>query len=713
MAHFSALEAVLSTYLDPDSMVKVRHAYDIAEAAHAGQKRSTGEDYVTHPVAVATILAGLKMDPDSLMAALLHDVIEDTSVDKATLIREFGESVANLVDGVSKLTQIQFESKAEAQAENFRKMVLAMAKDLRVIVVKLADRLHNMSTLSALRPDKARRIARETLDIYAPIANRLGMHAFRIAFEDLGFATLYPFRYRVLKNAVKKARGNRLEIVNEIETKLKEKLANAGMPPVKLWGREKHLFSIYKKMRNKHIPFSEIMDVYAFRIIVDSVDTCYRALGAVHNLYRPVPERFKDYIAIPKANGYQSLHTTLFGPYGVPLEIQIRTEAMEAFAESGVASHWLYKADTTEENPAHVRAQEWLKRVLEMQSSTGNSIEFIENVKIDLFPDEVYVFTPKGNILELPNGASAVDFAYAIHTDIGDTAVAAKIDRRLSPLSTQLINGQTVEIITSASAKPNPTWLNFVVTAKARSAIRHFLKRQKQSESIYLGKRLIERALSTLNLSLADIPKANMNQVLHDSHLKNMDELLETLGLGHLSPLVVARRLAFVEKHEEALEAEEKQQATSQLSQTPLLIEGTEGMVVQFATCCYPIPGDPILGVLDAGRGIVVHTQNCIHIAKLRATERAIYLSWQPDVQGAFPVVIDAELLNRKGVLAALTLAIANADANIDNITVAERDGNYSAVSMVVSVRHRQHLATLLRTLRKIPEASKIVRRQT
>jgi RelA/SpoT family (p)ppGpp synthetase len=539
------------------------------------------------------------------------------------------------------------------------------------------------------------------------------MHTFRTAFEDLGFATLYPYRYRVLKNAVKKARGNRLEIVNEIETKIKETLTRAGIPPLKLSGREKHLFSIYKKMRNKHIPFSEIMDVYAFRIIVDSVDTCYRVLGAVHNLYRPVPERFKDYIAIPKANGYQSLHTTLFGPYGVPLEIQIRTEPMDALADSGVASHWLYKADNTTENQAHVRAQEWLKRVLELQSATGNSIEFIENVKIDLFPDEVYVFTPKGNILELPNGASAVDFAYEIHTDIGDTAVAAKIDRRLSPLSTQLANGQTVEIITSPSAKPNPTWLNFVVTAKARSAIRHFLKRQKQSESIYLGKRLIERALSTIHLTLAEIPQANIQQVLKDSHLKTIDDLLETLGLGHLSPLMVARRLAFVEKAEAEQEAQEKQEATDQLSHTPLLIEGTEGMVLQFATCCYPIPGDPILGVLDAGRGIMVHTQNCAQIAKLRATERAIYLSWEPDVQGAFPVVVDAELLNRKGVLAALTLAVANADANIDNITVVESDGNYSGVSMIVSVRNRQHLANLLRSLRKIPEASKIVRRQT
>lgn len=710
MDHFAPLQEALAAYLEPAAIASIRHAFEVAEAAHTGQKRSTGEDYITHPVAVAKILAELKMDPDTLMAALLHDVIEDTSVDKATLIRDFGPSVADLVDGVSKLTQIKFESKAQAQAENFRKMVLAMAKDLRVIVVKLADRLHNMSTLAALRPDKARRIARETLDIYAPIANRLGMHRFRIAFEDLGFAALYPYRYKVLKNAVKKARGNRLEIVNEIEIKLTETLTRAGIPPMKLWGREKHLFSIYKKMRNKRIPFSEIMDVYAFRIIVNSVDTCYRVLGAVHNLYKPVPERFKDYIAIPKANGYQSLHTTLFGPYGVPLEIQIRTEAMENLAESGVASHWLYKTDDVEENQAHVRAQEWLQRLLDMQQSTGNSLEFIENVKIDLFPDEVYVFTPKGTILELPNGSSAVDFAYAIHTDIGNTAVAAKIDRRLSPLSTQLANGQTVEIVTSASSKPNPAWLNFVVTARARSAIRHFLKRQKQSESIYLGKRLIERALGTLNLTLDAIPQANIRRVLKDSHLKNLDELLESLGFGHLSPLMVARRLAFVEKTEAHEEAKEKQAATEQLSQTPLLIEGTEGMVLQFATCCYPIPGDPIIGVLDAGRGIVVHTQNCSQITKLRTSERCIYLSWQSDVTGEFPVSIDAELLDRKGVLAALTLVIAECDANIENITVSEADGNYSDVTMVLTVKNRQHLAKVMRQLKKVPEASKILR---
>lgn len=712
MAYFAPLRKKLEIYLEDESVEKIYQAYLLAEKAHEPQKRYTGEPYITHPVAVACILADMRMDTETVIAALLHDVLEDTAITKTALIDNFGAQVGELVDGVSKLTQIHFESRAEAQAENFRKMVLAMAKDLRVIIIKLADRLHNMRTLEGLKIAKRRRIALETLEIYAPIANRLGMHNFRIEYEDLGFAALYPMRYRVLKEVVYKARGNRSEILSVIESSLKNTLEKAHIPTVKLWGREKHLYSIYKKMRHKGIPFSEIMDVYAFRIITETLDQCYRVLGAVHNLYKPVPERFKDYIAIPKANGYQSLHTTLFGPYGVPIEIQIRTEAMNYMAETGIASHWLYKSEAMAENKAHIKAQEWLKNLLEMQQSSGNSLEFIENVKIDLFPDEVYVFTPKGNILEFPKGASAVDFAYMIHTDIGDTAIAAKIDRRIAPLSTQLANGQTVEIITSATARPNPAWLNFVVTAKARAAIRHRLKHQKQSESIVLGKRLLERALGTLKMRLDQIPVENIKQVLAESHYQSFEELLIATGLGNLSPLVVARRLAFATREEVEVEEQEKHQATQELSHRPLLIKGTEGMVVNFATCCRPIPGDLILGVLDAGRGITVHTEQCQQIKKLRHTEKCIFLSWESETNlpRDFQVDIRVELVNERGVLAALASVINDANANIENVVVSERDGRYYAVTLTLSVQNRLHLARVMRKIRAIPQSAKLTR---
>jgi RelA/SpoT family (p)ppGpp synthetase len=710
LSYFEPLRAELVKYMEPGQIAEIQDAFLLSEQAHQGQLRSTGEAYITHPVAVAAILAEMRMDPKSIMAALLHDVIEDTDIDKKTLISRFGESVAELVDGVSKLTKINFESRAEAQAENFRKMVLAMAQDLRVIIIKLADRLHNMRTLDALASHKRRRVALETLEIYAPIANRLGMHAMRVELEDLGFAGLYPLRYRVLRDAVKKARGNRKEILSVIKNAVNDVLDQAGMPEFRLSGREKHLYSIYKKMRNKRIPFSEIMDVYALRIIVDSVDSCYRILGAVHNLYKPVPERFKDYIAIPKANGYQSLHTTLFGPYGVPIEIQIRTSEMHAMANSGIAAHWLYKADSGSFNQSHIRAQEWLKKLLEMQQNTGNALDFIENVKIDLFPDEVYVFTPKGNILELPQGASIVDFAYAIHTDIGDFCVAAKVNRRLIPLSSRLVNGQTIEIITSPGARPNPAWLNFVVTGKARSAIKHYLKRQRQAESVSLGRRLLERALSTLQLNLDKIPTANVQRILKESEYESLEELLESTGLGNQSPLILARRLAFAVKEEKTQEDQEKQAATHQLSKHPLLIKGSEGMVVSFAKCCYPLPGDVILGVLDAGKGIMVHNEQCQHIANLRNTEKCIYLSWEELVSGEFMVELKGELVNTRGALAELTTAIANAQANIENINVEDRDGRYCAITIVISVSSRSHLATVMRYIRKIPAVSKIMR---
>lgn len=711
MGYFAELRIALADYLDNSQIDKIYEVFLFGEKAHQDQERLTGEPYITHPVAVATILAKMRLDPESIMAAILHDVIEDTDVEKTKLSRKFGKNVAELVDGVSKLTQIKFESRAEAQAENFRKMVLAMSKDLRVIIVKLADRLHNMRTLDALPLAKRRRISLETLEIYSPIANRLGMHNFRVEFENLGFKNLYPMRYRVLTDAVQKARGNRKEIMSVIETALKESLAKKNIPACKIYGREKHLYSIYKKMHNKSVPFSEIMDVYAFRLTVDNVDLCYRVLGAVHNLYKPVPERFKDYIAIPKANGYQSLHTTLFGPYGVPIEIQIRTTEMDCRAESGIASHWLYKADPSAANVSHIRAQEWMKNLLELQKSTGSSLEFIENVKIDLFPDEVYVFTPKGNILELPNGACAADFAFAIHTDIGDTCVAAKIDRRIAPLSTVLANGQTVEIITSPHAKPNPAWLNFVITGKARAAIKHFLKKQQKDESIALGRRLLNRALSTMSLSLDELSQDNIDKVLKESNFEVLDELLEATGLGTQVPLIVARRLAFSKKDERTQEDAEKCYAQETLSRQPLMIEGTEGMAVRFAQCCHPIPGDTILGVLEAGRGIMVHVEECKKITRIRQTDKCIYLSWEGKTQGDFQVPVEIQTINERGVLANLAMAVADAEANIDDISVDESDGRYSLVRLLVGVRDRNHLAKVMRRIRTVRSVSKINRK--
>jgi len=710
--HFTKLGEALKTYMDSTQIETIHQAFLMGEKAHQGQSRRTGEPYITHPVAVAEILAGMRMDPESIAAALLHDVIEDTGVDKQTISHKFGKQVAELVDGVSKLTQIQFESRAEAQAENLRKMILAMAKDLRVIIVKLADRLHNMRTLSALPPSKRKRIALETLEIYAPIANRLGMHNFRVEFEELGFAALYPLRSRILVASVRKARGNRKEIMSVIRKALRSCLGQPGMPNCKISGREKHIYSIYKKMRNKTIPFSEIMDVYAFRIVVDSTDSCYRVLGAVHNLYKPMMERFKDYIAIPKANGYQSLHTTLFGPYGVPIEIQIRTEEMEAMANKGIASHWVYKTDENSSNMSHIRAQEWLKGLVEMQQSAGSSLEFMENVKIDLFPDEVYVFTPKGNILELPSGSSVVDFAYTIHTDVGNQCVAAKINRRLVPLSSQLINGQTVEIITSVGAQPNPAWLNFVVTGKARSAIKHYLKKQRSSESIILGKRLLERALGTLSLSLADLVPDNVKAVLKESNCKTFDDLFEAMGLGSLSPLMVARRLAFAVREVEEEEEQEKREATATLSKKPLLIKGTEGMVVGFANCCRPIPGDVVIGIFDAGRGIKVHMEQCKEVDMLRHTDKCIYLSWEENVCGEFEVDLDVTALNEKGLLANLAMAVASAQANIESINVARHENQDSLISLTISVKNRDHLAKVMRRLRTLRGVDKIVRKK-
>ncbi|MBD3735275.1 MAG: bifunctional GTP diphosphokinase/guanosine-3',5'-bis pyrophosphate 3'-pyrophosphohydrolase [Pseudomonas balearica] len=699
MPAIDALADRLSTYLGPDQVNLVRRAYFYAEQAHDGQRRRSGEAYVTHPLAVANILADMHMDHQSLMAAMLHDVIEDTGIPKEALVAQFGETVAELVDGVSKLTQMDFQSKAEAQAENFQKMAMAMARDIRVILVKLADRLHNMRTLEVLAGEKRRRIAKETLEIYAPIANRLGMHTMRVEFEDLGFKAMHPMRSERIRAAVRRARGNRNEIVEKIEESLIHCLEREGLEG-EVMGREKHLYSIYKKMRGKRRAFNEIMDVYAFRIVVDKVDTCYRVLGAVHNLYKPLPGRFKDYIAIPKANGYQSLHTTLFGMHGVPIEIQIRTREMEEMANNGIAAHWLYKSNG-EETPkcTHARARQWVKGVLELQQRAGNSLEFIESVKIDLFPDEVYVFTPKGRIMEMPKGSTAVDFAYAVHTDVGNTCIACRVNRRLAPLSQPLESGSTVEIVTAPGARPNPAWLNFVVTGKARTHIRHALKLQRRSESVNLGERLLNKVLAGFETSLEKIGPERIRQTVAEYQVDSMDDLLEDIGLGNRMAYVIARRLI----------ASEGEQAPA--DEGPLAIRGTEGLVLSYAKCCTPIPGDPIVGHLSAGKGMVVHQESCRNISEVRHNpDKCIQLSWSKDVTGEFNVELRIELEHQRGLIALLAGSVNAADGNIEKIGMDERDGRISVVQLVVSVHDRVHLARVIKKLRTIKGVTRITR---
>ena len=684
------LSARLQEYLNPEAVAAVERAFHYAKAAHEGQMRKTGHPYITHPTAVAHILAGMRMDPQTLMAALLHDVIEDTGVGKKTLAEAFGSDVAELVDGVSKLNTI-FKSRAEAQAENFQKMAMAMARDIRVILVKLADRLHNMRTLGALAREKKERIARETLDYYAPIASRLGMNELRMEFEDLAFQALYPMRAERIGRAVQAARGHRKALMEEIAAALEKCLASEGIE-ARVLGREKHLFSIYQKMRQKQKAFADIMDVFGFRIIVDRPDTCYRVLGAVHGLYKPLAGRFKDYIAIPKANGYQSLHTTLFGMHGVPIEIQIRTQQMEAVASNGIAGHWLYKSD--EQSPSQARAREWVKGLLELQQRAGNSLEFIENLKIDLFPDEVYVFTPKGRILELPQRASPVDFAYAVHTDIGNTCVACRVDRRLAPLSVQLQSGQTVEIITSEDARPNPDWLSFVVTGKARSSIRHALKHQQVAESRTLGRRLLNRSLANVDTNLTSLPSQRISDVLDELGFDTLDDLLEDIGLGNRMAYVVAQHLTQGGGQEAPLTVEHG---------GPLAIRGTEGLVVAYGKCCYPLPGEPVVGHLSSGRGLVVHLEVCRNLAELRERNEALIpVRWAAEVDGEYSVELRVEVEARKGVIAELAAEITDADANIEKINTAERNAHLSTVVIALLVRDRVHLARIMRRLRRL-----------
>ena len=703
MPTINTLVKRLKSYLDDDQIGQVVRAYEFAEHAHEGQYRRTGDPYITHPLAVANILTDMHMDHESLMAAMLHDVIEDTGVSKEQLAEMFTPGVAELVDGVSKIAQIKFESKAEQQAENLRKMMLAMTRDIRVILVKLADRLHNMRTLHSMPAEKRKRIATETLEIYAPIANRLGMYNIRVEYEDLGFNAIYPMRADLISKAVKAARGHRKEILSTLKSSIEHCLEEEGIQ-ARILGREKHLYSIYMKMKEQHKPLNEIMDVYGFRIIVDKVDTCYRVLGAVHNYFTPIPGRFKDYVAIPKANGYQSLHTTLKARSGVPLEIQIRTEEMEAMANNGIAAHWLYKADTDGANtPTSTRAQAWMGRLLEMQQKAGNSMEFIENVKVDLFPDEVYVFTPKGEIKELPVGATAVDFAYAVHTKVGNTCVAVRIDDKLAALSTPLESGQTIRIITSPTATPNPSWLNFVITGKARSNIRHFLKHQRREDSVQLGERLLEKALAGYGLTMNDLAIERVISELAANNYPALDDLLEDIGLGNRLAPLVARKLAGNREETERDPADDRK---------PLAIRGTEGLLVSYAKCCHPLPGDAVLGHLSAGRGIVVHRDTCKNLLnEMRSNpEKCIALYWDREVAQDFSAGIRIELVNKKGVLATLATAFSELGSNIETITMAEKDATVTVINANVTVRDRIHFARLIKRLRKLENVIRISR---
>lgn len=699
MQSIESLAESLSSYLPANQIHLVRRAYFYAEQAHDGQLRRSGEPYVTHPLAVAFILAEMRMDHQSLMAALLHDVIEDTGIGKQALAAQFSPTVADLVDGVSKLTQIEFKSRAEAQAENFQKMALAMARDIRVILVKLADRLHNMRTLGVLRPEKRRRIARETLDIYAPIANRLGMNSVRLEFEELGFAALHPMRSRRIQAAVRSARGNRKELVDKIREAIGERLHNEGHQATVI-GREKHLYGIYQKMRQKRKSFSEIMDVFAVRIIVSSVDSCYRVLGVIHSMYMPVPGQFKDYIAIPKSNGYQSLHTVVIGMHGAHIEVQIRTHEMEEMANNGIAAHWLYKSNNEDTvQSSHLRARQWIQGLLDMQERAGNSLEFIEHVKVDLFPDEVYVFTPGGEILTLQSGSTAVDFAYAVHTDLGHHCSACRINRKLAPLSEPLQSGQTVEIITSASAKPNPAWLNFVVTGKARSHIRHFLKHQREAESVELGRELLDKALRSLNSSYEELKKRQIARFLKQTGHDSIEQVLEEIGLGNRVAFLTARSI--LEDHIE----------TELAPQAPLVIAGTEGMMVNFAKCCHPIPGDHIAGHISAGRGLVVHRDICKNIADIRENrQKCIELQWADEVEGEFSVEIRVVMENKRGIFATIANQIHAMEANIEHIASTEEDPSFSSVKLVLSVLGRVHLARVMRRIRAISGVNKVLR---
>ncbi|MCK6408221.1 bifunctional (p)ppGpp synthetase/guanosine-3',5'-bis(diphosphate) 3'-pyrophosphohydrolase [Thauera sp.] len=703
---FQQLKAKLQTYLKPEDVGRVEAAYHFSADAHAGQFRVSGEPYVSHPVAVCSLVADWNLDPQALIAALLHDVMEDTHISKAEIAERFGKVAAELVDGLSKLDKIEFRSQEEAQAENFRKMLLAMASDLRVILIKLADRLHNMRTLDHMRPAKRRRIANETLEIYAPIANRLGLNDLFRELQELSFRNKYPLRFDVLSKAIRSARGNRREVVGTILASIEERLPQWGIG-AEVQGREKHLYGIYRKMVEKHLSFSQVLDIYGFRVIVKDVPSCYLALGALHSMYKPVPGKFKDYLAIPKANGYQSLHTTLIGPFGMPVEVQIRTREMHHIAETGVASHWLYKEDERTLTELQQKTHSWLQSLLELQSASGEATEFLEHVKIDLFPGEVYVFSPKGKIFSMPKGSTPVDFAYAVHTDVGNRCVACRINGDLMPLRSELRNGDQVEIITAAHANPNPAWLSYARTGKARAQIRHFIKNAQQDESITLGERLLNQALRPHGLTLGQISTFAWDRFLRDRGVRNKKDVFSDIGLGKRLPVIVARRLAEAQDLESGRPDVVKPKPAGAIA-----IRGSEGVAVQLARCCHPIPGDPIIGTLRKGQGLEVHTHDCPNVAKLRGDRgRWVDVEWEHIVdERLFDVGIRVLSHNARGVLARVASAIAEEDCNIQSVSMDGGQGDYTALNFTVQVRDRMHLARVMRGVRRVPEVVRIGR---
>jgi len=712
VASITHLTTKLAEYLTPAELKKVKEAYRFSDEMHLGQMRKSGEPYISHPIAVAEICADWKLDAQAIMAALLHDVMEDQDVKKDELIERFGAPVATLVDGLSKLDKIEFQSQIEAQAENFRKMLLAMARDVRVILVKLADRLHNMRTLGVMVPEKKRRIARETMEVYIPIAHRLGLNNIYRELQELAFSHLYPLRHRTLAKAVKAARGNRREVVSKILESVSTTLAATGIN-AQIDGREKSLFGIYRKMHNKHLSFSQVLDVYGFRIVVDTFANCYLALGTLHALYKPMPGKFKDYIAIPKLNGYQSLHTTLIGPYGTPVEFQIRTQDMHRVAESGVAAHWLYKDEEGNLSDLQQRTHAWLQSLLDIQKQTGDSAEFLEHVKVDLFPDSVYVFTPKSKIIALPRGATALDFAYTIHTDVGDQTIAAKINHEPAPLRTELHNGDIVEIITSPTSRPSPNWLSFVRTGKARSAIRHYLRTINLGESLELGKHLLSQALASLNLNPALAPVV-VERLLNESSAKSLDEIYADIGVGKRMATLVARHImGLLENEPLASPLLDLENVSAPAKMDPVVIYGSEGISVQLSPCCQPIPGDHIVGQLKRDQGLVVHAEDC-NIAKRQRNkdpDRWIEVLWGEDLNRRFDCRIKVLVHNDKGILARVAAEIGDSDANIIYVNMDDdKDQMMTQLVFTIQVEDRVHLARLMRNVRRIRGVTRILR---
>ena len=720
-ASFAALTSRLD-YLGQSDIEKVRLAYKFADEAHLGQIRASGEPYITHPIAVAAQCAEWKLDAQALMAALLHDALEDCGVTKAELIERFGAPVAELVDGLTKLDKLHFNTREENQAESFRKMLLAMARDVRVILIKLADRSHNMRTLSNVPRDKWARISSETLEIYAPIAHRLGLNQIYRELQDLSFTYLHPWRNATLTKAVEKARSRRRDLIQKVHTEVEDAFTKAGMS-VRIAGREKSVFSIYRKMILKHLTFAQVTDIYGFRLIVPTLSDCYTALGILHQLYKPVPGRFKDHIAIAKVNGYQSLHTTLVGPSGVNVEFQMRTEAMNLVAESGVAAHWLYKASAPDQATTESLGNQWLQSLLDIQRETGDAAEFWDHVKVDLFPDAVYVFTPRSQIMSLPRGATVVDFAYSIHSDVGDRTVAARINGEQVPLRTELKNGDVVEVVTASISRPNPAWLSFVRTGRARSKIRHHLKTLASAESEVFGKKLLAQALRAEGIE--NFPEDETtyqtvwDRLLRFTGNRNRAELLTDIGLGKRIATIVAKRLVSLlaeengEKPDALLLTRERFTADPSSKQGVVTLDGSENASVHYSTCCRPIPGDPIVGYLGRGEGLVVHTRSCPVAAKLQSkdSERFIDVEWSDEPTRPFETEILVSVINGKGVLARVAAALAAAESDITHIHMGQEAAHdASDLRFIIAVRDRAHLDSALRNLRRTASVLRVQR---